>query len=144
MKDQSEGCLFLKGLEISIPQTHKNYNFGKAEGEPTVTHTPAQPLTIKINELCIGSEMDVSLEGDEHAGVVRLGETIINATNALLLGVGAQLNQQQQARRDADKEQRQHDKEMRLLEMNHEKEIKKLDDSLEAARHQRIHASKGQ
>lgn len=142
MKDATKCSFELKSLKISIPQSDKTYRFGKAEDEPTVTKTPIAPMVIEIQDLAITNDFDVNLDGDEYGQAMRFGEAVINATNALCLGIGAQINQQQQARREADKAQRVHEKEMRILEMTHEKELRKLDDQLDAAKHGRIQAAR--
>ena len=138
MKDASRGYMTLSGLTISIPQTNKTYNFGRAEDRPTVEKTPAEPTIIKIDQLELLNEMDVTLEGKELEVQVAFAEKIIGSMNSLILGTANILNAQEMARREAAREERAHNKDMRLIEMKHEIELKKLDDTLDAAKHSRI------
>ena len=142
MKDATKCSFILKSLEISIPQTDKTYRFGKAEDEPAVTKTPVAPMVIKIQDLNITNDFDINLDGDEYGQAMKFGEVVINATNALCLGIANSIGQQQQASREEAKLRRTHDKDMRALEMAHEKELLKLEDQLDAAKHQRIQNAK--
>lgn len=142
MKDATKCSFSLKSLEVTIPQVEKTYRFGNAEDEPTVNKTPAAPIIIKVQDLEIKNDFDVLLDGEEYGQAMKFGENVINATNQLMLGIMAAVNQQQQARREERKSDRLHNKELRQMEMNHEKEIKKLDDQLDAAKHQRIQAAR--
>ena len=138
MKDASRGYMTLSGLTISIPQANKTYNFGRAEDRPTVEKTPIEPMIIKIDELELLNEMDITLEGKELEVQVAFAEKIIGSMNSLILGTANILNAQEMARREAAREERAHNKDMRLIEMKHEIELKKLDDTLDAAKHRRI------
>ena len=142
MKDATKCYFSLKSLEVTIPQTDKQYRFGDASDEPSVTKTPTSPLVIKVQDLAITNDFDVLLEGEEYGQAMKFGESVINATNQLFLGVMTALAQQQQARREEAKAQRIHDKDMRAQEHQHTIELKKLDDQIEAARHARIQKSK--
>lgn len=142
MKDATKCSFELKSLKISIPQSDKTYRFGKAEDEPTVTKTPIAPMVIEIQDLAITNDFDVNLDGDEYGQAMKFGETVINATNQLCLGIATAISQQEQARREERKAERAHNKELRLLEMGHEKELRKLDDQLDAAKHGRIQAAR--
>jgi len=82
--------------------------------------------------------MDVTLEGKELEVQVAFAEKIISSMNGLILGAANILSAQEMARREAAREERAHNKDMRLIEMKHEIELKKLDDTLDAAKHSRI------